>query len=59
LRPLAPPAISRASYSRTFAPACASVSAAAQPVIPPPTIATSAAPSIRRCGIGGLGSSSQ
>jgi hypothetical protein len=35
------------------------VSAAAQPVIPPPTIATSGAPSIRRSGIGGAGSSSQ
>jgi hypothetical protein len=35
------------------------VSAAAQPVIPPPMIAISGAPSIRRCGIGGAGSSSQ
>jgi hypothetical protein len=35
------------------------VSAAAQPVIPPPTIATSGEPSIRRSGIGGAGSSSQ
>jgi len=47
------------SCSRTFSPACASVSAAAQPVIPPPTIAKSGAPSIRRSGIGGAGSSSQ
>jgi len=35
------------------------VCAAAQPVIPPPTIATSGAPSIRRGGIGEVGSSSQ
>ena len=33
-RPLAPPAISRASCSRTFSPASASASAAAQPVTP-------------------------
>jgi hypothetical protein len=47
------------SWSLTFSPASASASAAAQPVIPPPTIATSGVPSMRRCGMGGAGSSSQ
>jgi hypothetical protein len=40
-------------------PASASASAAAQPVTPPPTTATSGKPSICRRGIGGACSSSQ
>ena len=44
-RPLAPPAISRASYNRTRKPASASASAQEQPVMPPPTTATSGGPS--------------
>src|SRR5581483_652869 len=59
LRPLAPPAISRASCSRTRAPASARARAAAQPVMPPPTTTTSGGPSSARRGIGGAGSSSQ
>ena len=58
-RPLAPPAISRASNSRTVMPASASASAHAQPVIPPPTTATSTLPSSAREGSGSAGSSSQ
>ena len=45
LRPLAPPATSRASQRSTRLPACASLSAAVQPVTPAPTTTTSAAPS--------------
>ena len=44
-RPLAPPAISRESNSRTVMPASASASAHEQPVMPPPTTATSTSPS--------------
>ena len=43
LRPLAPEAIARASCRRTRLPCRASVSAAETPVMPPPTISTSAA----------------
>src|SRR3954447_24916435 len=61
LRPLAPPAISRASNSRTRLPASASLSAQAQPVTPPPTTATSTGPADRSAGAarGERGSASQ
>ena len=44
LRPLAPSATRLASCTRTRSPASASASAAEQPVVPPPTISTSARP---------------
>src|SRR6478672_6185982 len=58
-RPLAPPAISRVSKSLTFSPASARASAHEQPVIPPPTTATSAGPSTLAGGSGSAGSASQ
>ncbi len=59
LRPLALPAISRASKSRTFKPASASASAHEQPVMPPPMTATSGFPIQRSAARGSAGSSSQ
>src|SRR5205823_5003016 len=50
LRPLAPPATSRSSYTRTRTPCSARVSAHEHPVTPPPITTTSARPSKRARG---------
>src|SRR5262249_20613796 len=59
LRPLAPPAISRASWTRTRTPARASVRAAEHPVTPAPTTTTSGGPSSGAARVGPRGSASQ
>ena len=59
LRPLAPSATPRWSCTRTRSPASASRSAAEQPVMPAPTIATSTRPVCCTCRRGGASSSSQ